>query len=503
MPHRPEDPRPDGSVPEGPPADDVAFTRLRAADPATGPEARAIDLDVVRAAVTERVAATSGAAEQPARPVPGQPDPAEHAVAALHDDADTGPAVEAQIAPVVPITRRRPARWLRVAAVVAGAAVVGAGGYAWGHGSGAGAPETAIALDTSPAQSLAGSAAGSTEQWSTLVSGRTVFTASGLSDGTSNAHAWALDAAAVFSAGTAARIAAALGVTGEPTLSWGSWTVGPTDGSGPTVSVQSDGTAGVSYVDPALDPWSCTDGSTTEPSDGAVAGSASGSTGTSAGSSGASAAQDSMAAACGTEPAPTGDAAIAIARDTLVALGVDPDGFALQVEDTGDDTRSSTVTAAQVVDDQQTGLSWSFTLVGDGVQSLYGFLAPLVDLGDYPVVGAATAVDRLGDPRFGAGYGGIVPLMSTESTDSAVAVDPSQPDPAETAEPTVPTTAEPGAAIDWPVQQVTITAAQLGLSQISQTDGAVLLVPTYELTGSDGSAWSVVAVADSALSFTG
>jgi hypothetical protein len=71
--------------------------------------------------------------------------------------------------------------------------------------------------------------------------------------------------------------------------------------------------------------------------------------------------------------------------------------------------------------------------------------------------------------------------------------------PEPTDEPTVPATVQPGAAIDWPVQQVTITSARLGVSLITQADGAALLVPAYELTGSDGSVWSVIAVAEDSL----
>jgi hypothetical protein len=148
-----------------------------------------------------------------------------------------------------------------------------------------------------------------------------------------------------------------------------------------------------------------------------------------------------------------------------------------------------------VVDGQQTGLTWSFTIVADGVQALYGFLAPLVDLGEYPVIGAASAVERLGDPRFGPSSGAVMPFARAETADAAsstVAPDPS-------AEPTVPATVRPGAAIDWPVQHVTITSARLGVSQVTQADGGALLVPAYELTGSDGSVWSVIAVAEESL----
>jgi hypothetical protein len=529
VPHRPEDPRPTGAVPEGTPADDTAFARLRDADPATGKDAPVLDTAALRAEVDHRVAAAGPAASDPAASDPAALDPL--AADPLAADPDRGTPAE-----VVPIRSRRPARWLQVAAVVAGVAVIGTGSYALGR-TGGSTTADAIVLDTSGA-SAASSAMEMSDsadlRSSYFYGGRTVFTASGLSDQTGTARAWAFDAAATFSADTAARVAAALGVFGEPTLSWGSWTVGPTDGSGATVQIQSDGTTGVSYYDPTRDPWSCT---VTE--DSSSTGSTDGSTGSAEGDLG------SVEPAVGTEvptdaatlvgeptdlvatispdelttmpgyavvepcdpaaaPAPTGDTALGMVRDTLVALGVDPGGFELTVEDSGDSTRSTAVTAAQVVDDQRTGLAWSFTLVDGGVQSLYGFLAPLVDLGEYPVVGAATAVDRLGDPRFGSTYGGVMPLLRAEAADGTADAAGSMitVDPGESAEPTVPGTVSPGAAISWPVQQVTITGARLGVSQITQSDGAALLVPAYELTGSDGSVWSVIAVAEESLDLT-
>jgi hypothetical protein len=82
------------------------------------------------------------------------------------------------------------------------------------------------------------------------------------------------------------------------------------------------------------------------------------------------------------------------------------------------------------------------------------------------------------------------------SVASGVAVD----EPAQ--EPTVPPAPVPGAAISWPVQQVTLTSARLGLAQATLTNGAQVLVPAYELSDAAGSTWSVIAVVDSRLDFT-
>jgi len=73
--------------------------------------------------------------------------------------------------------------------------------------------------------------------------------------------------------------------------------------------------------------------------------------------------------------------------------------------------------------------------------------------------------------------------------------------PVEPVEPTVPPTAGVGAAISWPVSDVTITEARLGWAVHYQGDGGAVLVPSYELSDAEGNAWSVVAVTDDELDF--
>ena len=462
-------------------AQDEALARLRAADPAA--DAR-LDSDALRAEVARRVAAG----------------PAEHPASGADRDGD---------AAVVPLGARRRSRWLQVAAVAAAAAVVaGAGGYAVGATGGGGdavtadAPITLSGPAAEGATAMDGAASAADMRIAPWFGGRAVFSASGLADDAGSAHAWAFDAASVFSAETAARVAGVLGVTGDPVQQYGAWTVGPQDGSGATVSLQPDGTAGLSYYDPTRDPWSCTASATDQPDAGAAV---EGEAGSGAATLDPALVDPALPGVVGPScdpaggPAPAGDAATSAVRDLLGSLGVDPDGYQYEVVDTGD-ARSSSVTAYQVLDGQQTGLTWSVTLVADGVQSLYGSLAPLVDLGEYPVVGAATAVERLNDPRFGAGSGGAMPLARAEATDGAVSDDSSA---AASADPTVPPTARPGAAIPWSVQQVTITGARLGVTQVSGADGSALLVPAYELTDADGATWSVIAVDEGSLDLAG
>ncbi|GIG40870.1 hypothetical protein [Cellulomonas phragmiteti] len=411
--------------------------------------------------------------------------------------------------------RAGPARWLQVAAVAAGVALVGGGGYAvgaagagepsappialQGAGGAAGAPELATA-DMAGADARSMMAPG----W---FGGRTVFSGSGLAGAAGSGRAWAFDATAAATSATAARVAEVLGVTGEPRQEWGQWVVGTNDGTSATVQVGVDGQASMWFYDRAWDPSVCTSG-VPETLDGAG----------SAGSAGAAEQgvpepdvaveplpapglpQDPAPAdpsVCDPAATPTGDAATAAARDLMGRLGVDTAGYEFTVfEDTGVPGLVS-VTGAQVVDGTQTGLGWSVQLAGTGVQSVSGPLATLVELGTYDHVSADEAVERLNDPRFGASYGGMVPLAAR--AEGAVADDvvtlPAEP----AAEPTVPPVPSAGDPVAWPVQHVTITGARLGVTLLTTPTGATLLVPAWELSDADGGTWSVVAVVEDQL----
>jgi hypothetical protein len=106
-------------------------------------------------------------------------------------------------------------------------------------------------------------------------------------------------------------------------------------------------------------------------------------------------------------------------------------------------------------------------------------------LGSYPVVSEVEAVDRLGDPRFA----GAVLGWSRQGQ------------PEEEAEPPARTTPVPGGPVAWPVEDVTIVSAALTEARYTLSDGAVLLVPAYDLTDEDGSRWTVMAVDEELLDF--
>ena len=185
------------------------------------------------------------------------------------------------------------------------------------------------------------------------------------------------------------------------------------------------------------------------------------------------------------------------AKDVLASLGIDTAGYEFAVSTEPSSPQVTYVTASQSLDGQLTGVTASVTVVADGVQSLYAPLAPMVALGTYDVVSPTEAVERLGDPRFGVTGGGVMPLAA----EGMRAADDSVVSP-EMTEPTVPATPEAGSPLAWPVQEVTLVSARLGVALTTLPTGASVLVPTYELADADGVTWSVIAVVDDQLDFS-
>jgi hypothetical protein len=459
---------------------DEAYDSLRAADPAASAEP---DLSAIRAAVSRKVAASTGDEPAGARDGDGTPEEQLGAVPGQDGVADLAAAR----------ARRRPARWLQVAAAAVGVVTVGTAGYAFGaQGSDPEPTAGGVGSEAADAPALpvpAGPAAGdqqqslgapSTEESSASQADRsmiapfggmrTLFTAVGLGDEPGTATAYGYDSSAAFTSEKASAIASLVGLEGTPELVYGAWHLGSTDWTGPTLDVQPDAATSFYYSDPTKDPW--VEGSTAVAVDGATA--------------------------------------TAQLADMMTTLGVDPAGYTLTVEDTGTQD-VTTVTAYPVAGPGATGQTWQLSVSSEGIYSLSGTLAPLVDLGAYDVVGPTTAVARLTDPRFGATPDFSIledqpfaraDVQTPEMVDPGVGVDsvevPSD-DPA--AVPTVPPTLTPGTSFSWPVAEVSITGAELTTTTVYGADGSVALVPAYRLTGDDGSGWTVVAVTEEHLDF--
>jgi hypothetical protein len=399
-----------------------------------------------------------------------------------------------------------------VAAAAAAAVVVGGGGFALGRTS---APpgEPAGAVISTGRQEASGQGADTaggqeggagvrsgtayqTDMSAPAFAGRIVFTASGFSSAGGSAKAWSFAPVRVFSRATAHRLMDTLGMKGEAQLLDGAWLAGAQDGSAAMLRIDPDGVTSFSYYDPTKDPAMCMKEQEIRKQD--------------SGASDPESPQDLRTTNRGCDPvnsppppAPEGKEAVRKTRELLSSFGVDPNAF--EFEQLGEVNSFMThITAHAVVDGHRSGATWSMSWVEDGLQSLNGALAPIVSLGSYDIVSEREAVARLVDPRFGAGgsYGifagdtrGGTTLQGGGSVSGSTGKTET------TQERTVPPTPEAGSAISWPVENVTLTKARLGIAMHMQHGGAALLLPTYELSSSDGRSWSVLAIADKQLDF--
>lgn len=255
--------------------------------------------------------------------------------------------------------------------------------------------------------------------------------APGLSDTATVASGYRLVNAGISGAQVAGVLASALGAAGQPVAEDGSWVVGAP--GGPTLTVTDD----------PLFTWTFED----------------------------SAVLASPAIGEQLEPA----TAIELTSALLGSLGVDVASVDWQVDRYSGRTG---VTAWQLVSGQRTELGWQVAFDPSGaVVQASGFSAGLEEVPGYPVLGAASAIARSASQPWS--LVGATPARAPEAT----------PSPSTS---TLTPLALPGISV--PVSEVTVTEATLGLAQYWQPDGGMLMLPSYALSGDDGSRWSLLAV---------
>lgn len=319
----------------------------------------------------------------------------------------------------------------------------------------------------------------------------TVFTAGkGLPNKSGTASGYTVDDTGIDRAALAAELAKTFGVSGDPVKNDYGWSVGPVDGSGPTIYVNDDSSASWSYNNPAAygvpTPIAMGSGTTPVTSDGGVAGTA----GQPAPVAGA--ADGSTDPTPTVSPAPSKKDAKAWATDIFTRLGVPLAKVDWQIDSYDPFT---TATAWLTIDGDRTQLQWSITFFGDGeISNAYGFAAGLVEIPSYSIIGVKDALARLNQP----GWSALQPAMISTG-DVTIAVD-NQP----AAQPTMPPNPryQGRPALGVTITVATITKAELGLAQYWQPDGTILLLPAYLISDKDGHQWSMLAVDDAYVAFT-
>jgi hypothetical protein len=256
------------------------------------------------------------------------------------------------------------------------------------------------------------------------------------------ASGYALTRGTVDPAGLAASLAGAFGLIGDVNETGTGWVVGQPGGAVSAVTVNDDPLLTWTYADPVA---------VAEAEDGV-----------------------SMKS----------DIAKDLASEVLAGIGVDVTTVDWQIDRYADLTE---VTAWQLVKGARTQLAWRIGFGKAGaIVSASGFAAGLIEVPGYPVVGAATAVRRAALPTWATLGPKPVPLATADAT--------ATPTPLPTGIPRRP-------ALQVPLQSVVVNGAELGLAQFWQPDGSLLILPAYQLTGDDGSRWSLIAITSEDVDF--
>jgi hypothetical protein len=330
-----------------------------------------------------------------------------------------------------------------------------------------------------------------------------------------------------------AQLATALGVTGDPQRhdenGYVYWSVGPNDGTAPSLTVNEDAQLSWNYssawADQTVSASASVGCAIAEPAQAAPD----------------DASADPNAAVTDTKPidpvpctvettpppvgVPTADEAEARTRELMTAVGLDPADFELE---TYADVWYASVNATEQLDGQFGGRSFGTGFGAEGLlQYGGGQLAEPAPVGPYPLVDLDTAIARLNDPSgfYMGGYGGGIALdtavASREVTPADAGVDvaeadvaPAPPASAPTAPPdgssgssgggstgsvgAVPPVSEP-VPVEIPAPQevtVTLVDVQPDVWWVWDVDGTVWLLPAYRFIGDDGGSFTVPAVTD-------
>jgi hypothetical protein len=269
--------------------------------------------------------------------------------------------------------------------------------------------------------------------------------------------------------------------TGSVRVENGSISAGGMDGQSPSIWVADDAMVSFSAHSPARSPWYCVKNDTPTSSEG----------GTDSGTS---------APDRGCEPeeskAPSERSAVSAVREAFTRLGLDLDTVRFSARTDGPNVN---VQAMLVVDGRVLQSGWYADVAAKGIHNINGFASRLVALPDYEIVGARDAALRSQDPRWSIigpnhiwdGDNGRVGIMNADDTVSS--------DGKGTQPPVRTVGGRPVLTVT--VNTVTVNKATLGLTQHWLSDNQMVLLPAWEFEGTDGSRWSMLAVAEKYVDF--
>lgn len=296
------------------------------------------------------------------------------------------------------------------------------------------------------------------------------------------ADGYRLNGADVDKKALATTLAEIFGVSGAPEDQDGAIVVGGNSGESPQIWVSTDTQVNWSFSDPTRDPWACGVESTPAEDPGGM---------TEPGIDCADPAGEPMSEAAARDEAEQILASVGITDTQSEGVGID--------WETSTDGVVTTATAWQTLNGQRTQLSWYVSFDAEGPLWANGFAAGLEIVPDFPIVGARSAVIRSEIPRWSA-FGptpfdsGVMPMLDDAVARDNVAANEVAPLPvAPSGSRSVPVLWDPAIA----------TSAELTLAQYWAPDGSFFLLPAYRLqTADDRGEWTIIAVAESAVTFS-
>lgn len=295
------------------------------------------------------------------------------------------------------------------------------------------------------------------------------------------ARAYAFDASGVNGRDLALAIAKLLGLPANVKV-----------GDNGEVSVGQDGNLGNVWVgidsmvnfngwSNANSPWNCGNDAMTGIKEGTAAGGSA--------SAGGDQSMQEIQQQCDAEwPTPTDAAALQAAKAAFASLGLpEASHLTLNVLDQ-QQTRSRSVVGTLQVAGKRSTLTWTAEVAKLGVFSINGFAAKVVPADLYPVVGARDAALRT-QQRIWSGFGPtLIGSPSAGMPGGVVTTTTAAP-----AQPTLPTKDGKPMPTTY-VQEVTVSSATPGLTQVWLADGRALLMPAWDFTSDDGSVWQMIAI---------
>lgn len=338
-------------------------------------------------------------------------------------------------------------------------------------------------------------------------SGRSIFSANGLSDQQATSNVFGFDSTAAVTKESFESLKDVFGVTAKTSNSWGSFYAGGQDGVGPSLSLQggADGAFSYSLNSPVPDSKSISEEEAVSKAQAIMA-----ELGLEADDFTYQASESEYYQWVGSqddpgdgatiepfieEPEDSGSPETAMGSAEVSPEAPDSSVSSRSLSVDGETTASRIVSATLTQFGPEVwSVQWQFEYVGETLVSANGMLADVVDLGEYEVISPAQGLDRLNSSAFGA--------LNVYYPEGGSGIMPAVPDNAQTysedSEPTGVAAPQAGSAVPWQVSKVDLKEPRLAYASLYSGE-YLQVVPVWRYTSTEGIDYEVLALTDAEL----